>query len=244
MCDLSVIIATKNEQDYLEKTLKHLTLAMEETEKSNVKAELIVVDSSNDDTPSKAREFTEKVYHLSLQGVSKARNLGARLSKGSVLVFMDADTLVQKNTLIDIFNVFSCKKSVVSLITFVQPTSNNEIGLSEKLFYIVDKLFIKAIGVVGFLPHFYNRGDAVAIRRNVFNAIGGFNEELYMMEIAQLLVKASKYGPVRVLPSPVFDSTRRLRMWGVIRSHKIWWINYFTFYVLNRLHDATYEMVR
>ncbi len=244
MYDLSVIIATKNEKDYIEETLESLNQAMNEAEKKDVTSELIIIDNSDDDTLKIAKTFTHNAYHLPMGGVSKARNFGAKKSKGKILVFMDADTLIQKKTLIDIFRIFSNKKTVVAIITYVQPKHPSELQFSEKLFYVVDNLFIKTTGILGYLPHFYNRGDAVAIRKDTFNTIGGFDERLYIMEIADLLVKTSKHGSVRVLPSPVYDSARRLRTWGVAKSHKIWWKNYFAFYLRKRLHDATYEAVR
>jgi len=243
MYDLSIVIATKNEQNYIEETLRHLTLSMNEARKLNISTELIVIDSSVDHTLSIARKFTEKAHYLTLHGVSKARNYGAKLSKGRVLIFMDADTILQKNTLIDILDTF-LDKSVISVIAFVLPTNYRELPSSAKLFYVIDKIFIKVCGIMPFLLRFYNRGDIVAIRKTIFNKIGGFNESLYMMEITELLVRASKYGRTKVLPTPVFESSRRLKKWGLLKSYTIWWKNYFAFYMLKRLHEATYEVVR
>ncbi len=240
---MSIIIATKNEQEYLEKTLKHLSLAMIEAKKMNINVELIVIDGSNDNTLSIAKKFTEKAYYLLLQGVSKARNYGAKLSEGQILIFMDADTIVQKNTLVDIFKTLR-NETVVSVITYVLPVHYHMLPLSAKIFYAIDKIAIKTCGIIGFLIRFYNRGDIVVIRKTVFNMVGGFEEKLYMMEITTLLVNASKYGHIKVLSTPVFESSRRLKKWGVIKSYKIWWKNYFSFYVLKHLHDVKYEVVR
>jgi len=243
MVDLSVVIATKNEQEYIGKTLQSLTSSADEAEKLNIRVELIVVDSSDDNTLEIAKTFTSRAYYLPSQGVSKARNYGAKLSEGRILIFMDADTIVQKNTLIDISQSLQ-DESVVSVIAYVLPERYAETTSSEKLFYLIDKLFIKACGAIGFLIKFYNRGDVVAIKKPVFEKIEGFNEKLYMMEITDLLVNGLKYGRVKVLSTPVFDSCRRLRKWGLIKSYKIWWRNYFSFYLLKHLHDAKYEAVR
>ena len=243
MLDLSIIIATKNEQGYLAGTLKHLHISMNEAEKQGITTELIIVDGSDENTQEIARKFTKNVYCLPPQGVSKARNFGAAKSSGRVLVFMDADTIVQRNTLVDIFR--ACKnKSTVSTIAYVSPIWRNELPLSARLFYIVDWMFIKACGSIPLLIRFYNRGDIVAIKKDTFKEIKGFNEALYMMEITDLLGQASKQGKIKVLPSPVFESSRRLKQWGVLKSHKIWWRNYFTFYVFKRLHESSYEAIR
>jgi len=243
MCDVSIIIATKNEQKYIDDTLNHLNISMSEAEKLGISTELIIVDSSDDNTPDIARKFTEKVHSLAPQGVSKARNYGATLSKGRVLVFIDADTIVQKNTLIDIFNAFQ-NESIISVIAYVLPTRRYELPSSARIFYIIDEMFIKACGIAPLLIRFYNRGDIVAIRKTIFDELKGFNESLYMMEITDLLDNASKHGRIKVLCSPVFESSRRLKKWGVVKSYKIWWKNYFTFYLLKRLHEANYEAIR
>ncbi len=243
MCDLSIVIATKNEQKYIANTLNHLQISMNEAEKLGITTELLIVDSSEENTPDIARKFTKKVYCLPPQGVSKARNYGAAKSSGRILVFMDADTIVQKKTVVDVFSTFR-NESTVSAIAYVSPTWHNELSSSVRMFYIVDWVFIKACGLIPFLIWFYNRGDIVAIRRDTFNEIKGFNETLYMMEVTDLLGNASKHGRIKVLPSPVFESSRRLKEWGVLKSYRIWWRNYLIFYLFKRLHEANYEVIR
>lgn len=243
MSDLSIIIATKNEQEYVANTLKNLLLATEEAGKRDISSEIIVVDSSSDNTQNIARKFVKKVYAFPSEGVSRARNYGARLAKGQILVFMDADTIVQKNTVIDVFDSFR-KESTVCTIAYVMPLDYVTKPFSVKLFYAFDKLFIKSCDVFGFLIRFYNRGDIVATKKSVFNAVDGFDEKLYMLEITDFLVKASHFGRVRVLPRAVFETSRRLRKWGVLRSYRVWWRNYLTFYAQKRLHDTSYEAVR
>jgi glycosyltransferase involved in cell wall biosynthesis len=243
MCDLSVIIATKNEKEYIANTLSHLQLSIKEAEKHGIQTELIVVDSSTEDTAAIAGQFTTKVYHLPIHGVSRARNYGATQASGQILIFMDADTLLQRNTLIDVFGVFKNKKAV-STISFVMPTGQPKLPVSTKLFYVLDCAFIRACAFLPFLIGFYNRGDIITIRRDTFEEIKGFNEALCMMEITELLINASKLGKIKVLSSPVFESSRRLKQWGVLKSYKIWWQNYLYFYTLKRLHDSSYESVR
>ena len=243
MLDLSVIIATKNEQKYIANTLNHLKASVQEAERHGIVAEVLVVDSSNENTAVIAERFTKNVHRLSVQGVSKARNYGAAKSKGRILIFMDADTIVQKNTLTEVFRVFK-KESAVSTIACVSPTWHSDLTMSTKIFYIIDWLFIKACGLIPFLIWFYNRGDILAVRRDTFNRVKGFNETLCMMEITDLLGHVSKIGKIKVLSSPVFESSRRIKKWGLLKSYRIWWSNYFAFYLLKRLHESTYEAIR
>jgi glycosyltransferase involved in cell wall biosynthesis len=243
MCDLSIIIATKNEKQYIANTLAHLQRSIKEAKKSGITAELIVVDSSTEDTADIARQFTSKVHYLSTQGLPKARNYGAAKASGQILVFMDADTLLQRSTLIDLFSVFKNKKAV-STISFVMPIGQAKLSVSAKIFYVLDCAFIRACAFLPFLIGFYNRGDIMAIRRDTFEKIRGFNETLCMMEITELLINASKLGKIKVLSSPVFESSRRLKQWGVLKSYRIWWKNYIYFYAFKRLHASSYESIR
>ncbi len=243
MCDLSIIIATKNEKQYIANTLAHLQRSIREAKKEGITTELIVVDSSTEDTADIARQFTSKVHCLSTQGLPKARNYGAAKASGQILVFMDADTLLQRNTLIDLFSLFKNKKAV-SMISFVMPIGQSKLSVSAKIFYVLDCAFIRACAFLPFLIGFYNRGDIMAIRHDTFEKIQGFNETLCMMEITELLINASKLGKIKVLSSPVFESSRRLKQWGVIKSYRIWWKNYIYFYAFKRLHASSYESIR
>jgi glycosyltransferase involved in cell wall biosynthesis len=242
MVALSVILATKNEKEYIGTTLRKLVEAQHEAEKHGVKTEIIVVDSSSDGTSTEAKKYVKNVHRLILDGLATARNFGANLAKGDILAFMDADTTVQKSSLVDLINNFK-DTTVVSVVSRVLPSSGRK-TLSTVLFYALDGIYVRLCAYLNVLIRFYNRGDLTAVRKDVFQKIAGFNEKLHMLEITEMLVKASAYGRVKVLPSPVFESSRRLAQWGLLKSYKVWWRNYFSFYVLGHLYDPSYESCR
>ena len=90
----SIIIATKNELNYIGRTLAILKRVLR-----GFKAEILVVDSSIDGTYEVAKKLADKTYRFKEEGLSKARNYGAKKARGNILVFMDADTIVSKNCL-------------------------------------------------------------------------------------------------------------------------------------------------
>jgi glycosyltransferase involved in cell wall biosynthesis len=92
MADLSVILATRDERKYIGKTLRKVKEASDEVGRYGVSTEIIVVDSSTDGTFREARKYVKNVYKFLPIGVSRARNFGASLAKGGILIFMDADT--------------------------------------------------------------------------------------------------------------------------------------------------------
>jgi glycosyltransferase involved in cell wall biosynthesis len=242
MVDISIILATRNEKKYIGKTLKNALEASREAGRHGVSSEIIVVDNSIDDTFTEAKKYVKNVYRFIPRGVSKARNFGATLAKGSILIFMDADTTLQKSSLVDALEKFKDSK-VVSLVSRVLPSPQQR-TLATVLFYLLDGLYIRLCAYLSVLIRFYNRGDMTAIRKDVFDKIEGFNENLHMLEITDILTKASSYGRIQVLDSPVFESSRRLKQWGLLKNYTVWWRNYVSFYTLGRLYDSSYEACR
>jgi glycosyltransferase involved in cell wall biosynthesis len=242
MVDFSVILATRNERKYIGRTLRKILEASDEVGRYGVSSEIIVVDNSTDGTFAEARKYIKNVYRFLPAGVSRARNFGASLAKGCILIFMDADTTLQKSSLIDVAKEFK-DPAVVSVISRVLPSSRRN-TLSSVFFYVLDGLYIRLCAHLSVLMKFYNRGDMTAVRKGVFKKISGFNERLHMLEITDMLTKASSYGRIKVLPSPVFESGRRLGQWGALKSYNVWWRNYFCFYVLGHLYDSRYEACR
>ncbi len=242
MADLSVILATRNERRYIGKTLRKVKEASDEVGRYGVSSEIIVVDSSTDGTFEEARKYVKNVHRFLPRGISRARNFGASLAKGSILIFMDADTTLQKSSLIDVAEEFR-DTSVVSVISRVLPSSRRT-TLSSVLFYVLDGLYVRLCAYLSVPLKFYNRGDMTAVRKEIFSRIKGFDEKLPMLEITDMLLKASSFGRTKVLSTPVFESSRRLGQWGLLKSYKVWWRNYFFFYVLGHLCDSKYEACR
>jgi glycosyltransferase involved in cell wall biosynthesis len=88
---VSVIITTKNEEDYLAFCLESLK------KQSYGKVEIIVVDNgSSDKTVSIAITMGVKVYQKGPER-SAQRNFGAKISKGEILIFLDADMELEKD---------------------------------------------------------------------------------------------------------------------------------------------------
>lgn len=236
---LSVILVTLNEEKIIKRTLKRLVSNLK---KSKIKNEIIVADSGKDKTFEIATRFTNKVYKFSERGVSKARNYAVSKASGDILVFMDADSITTPENFKTLMKAFQSEKTVAAITPVLSYKKN--LSFPEKLFYTTDNAFIKSCNILKFLLKFYNRGDFLAVRKDIFSKIGRFNESLNIMEITELLIELSKLGEIKVLKTPVYDSSRRLKRWGVLNSHLIWWKNYLSYYLLKHPQDTTYEVVR
>src|SRR3954464_14589705 len=86
---ISVIIPAHNEEDYLAQTLAALNC------QDYPAHEIVVVaNGCTDRTEEAARGKCHRLVTLSRKNLGVARNLGARMALGDLLVFLDADTLL------------------------------------------------------------------------------------------------------------------------------------------------------
>lgn len=93
--DISVVIPCLNEKETIAEVI---IAAARELDKSNFRYEIIVVDNgSTDGSDAIAKNLNTTVLSSSSKTVAGVRNMGADLAKGKLLVFLDADVVVQSN---------------------------------------------------------------------------------------------------------------------------------------------------
>src|SRR5271170_2781190 len=95
----SIVIAVYNDWNALAACLRSLA-----TQTQGPRFEVIVVDDgSNELAPDSIRQYLSRlpltIVRQSHAGISAARNRGIRRSRGSILLFVDADSRFQANCL-------------------------------------------------------------------------------------------------------------------------------------------------
>lgn len=98
---LSIVMMIKNEERYLDNTLKSLDHLMK-----SIKSELIILDTGSTDNSIKiAKKYTEKVYSSKWNdNFAKMRNISIGYAKGDWMLILDADEeLVNCEKLINFF---------------------------------------------------------------------------------------------------------------------------------------------
>ncbi|OGH39327.1 MAG: hypothetical protein A3B44_02295 [Candidatus Levybacteria bacterium RIFCSPLOWO2_01_FULL_38_21] len=109
--DLSIIIISYNTKDFLKKC----TSSIKRTTK-NLNYEIIVVDNASlDNSLNMLKEqFPEVITIASKEniGFSKANNLGVEKSKGKYILFLNPDTVVYKETLLNMVKFMDGHKDV------------------------------------------------------------------------------------------------------------------------------------
>ena len=97
---ITVIIPVYNAEQYLRRCVDSI---LDATIFLGGESEIILIDDGSiDDSSRICNELAEKnreikVFHISNQGVSKARNYGIENSRGKYIAFVDADDYIEKN---------------------------------------------------------------------------------------------------------------------------------------------------
>lgn len=206
----SIIIPTRNEEVNLPILLNALT---KQTDKD---FEIIISDkNSTDQTTAIVKKYQTKFaaisfYQKNFKNVSQARNFGASKSKGKYLIFFDADVEPEKNFIKEIK-----EKIIKNRLGAATVWNRAKKDWKNKLIF----------GLMNLLLSFFQKikpaanGPCMIINKEIFEKIGGFDEEIVFgedFELIQRIVKKTK-TKFAVFARPVlFVSTRRLEKEGAI----------------------------
>lgn len=160
---ISVIVPAKNERVHIEKCL----IALINQDYDNESYEIIVIDNgSSDDTVDIVKKFDNVRLILCPSGpVGRVRNKGAECAKGSILAFIDADCIAPADWLKAI-NLWVKDGHVVGGGAKLPSPSNN-----------IEKFWLLE-GPDGHSLPKELIGASIAITKNDFEAVQGFNESL------------------------------------------------------------------
>lgn len=231
---ISVIIPTLNEEKYIDMTLFHIS--------RQKPYEIIIGDShSTDDTVKIAKKYGAKVVYAKKGAASLGRNAAAKAAKGDILLFLDADTIAYPNLLEVVEKDFSSKNIVGWTCRFYAFSPKRE----DHLFYITGSDLIEFL-VKTIKPH--AAGFNIAVRRDIFETVNGFDESLKVMEDHDLAWRVSKHGKFKFSKETcVFTSARRINKWGIINLIGKYSAIYINYLIRNKNFDTKkvrYEPVR
>jgi len=202
--DYSIVVPAYNEEALLPSTLEKLRTAMAAVP---VAGEIVVCDNnSTDGTTAAARAAGARVVFEAINQISRARNTGAREARGRFLVFVDADTHVPaallKEALARLASGRACGGGAAVMMEGVQD------GLSARLVSLWN-----AVSRARRLAP----GSFLFVRREAFEAVGGFSQKVFASEEIWLSGALKRYGRRRGLSfdilqeHPVVTSGRKAR---------------------------------
>ena len=205
---ISIIIPTLNEEKNLARLLQSIK------DQSFDSYEIIVADSySSDRTRKIARSFGCRLTSVkNASGPAKARNQAAKLSRGKILLFVDADMAFPPGSLTKLFKEFKVRGLDIASC-FIRPFSQTKFLVL--LFNIFHNWPIFALQKA--LP----LGTAIVlVKAPLFKKAGGFNEEIRLLEDSLFLQKGACYGKYGFLKKTfVFFSERRFQKEGWIKLY-------------------------
>lgn len=196
---ISFVIPTLNE----EKRLQSLLNSLKHQTKRGF--EIIVVDSSSKDkTVAIAKIFGCRVINTP-KGVAISRNIGGSSAKGDILVFLDADTIVEDKNFVK-----KILETQVALGILVLKPDKNTLGnkIMFSVFGHINTFLIRKFPALAVYT------CNLAVKKSVFKKIRGFNANMHLSEDRDFVLRASKYAKPHVIESDISVSTRRIEKWG------------------------------
>lgn len=170
---LSVVIPVYNSHGTIDRVLKSIFIS----KISLISLEVILVDDGSRDlfkikniigqfSPHKIRLVTQK--HL---GPAVARNFGAKKAKGSILVFLDSDVILEPGCLLRIISDFNKDKHLAALngVYSKQPANPSFFTWYFSLFKYYQWVNLDQKNYTGFST------KLAVIKRNIFLSLGGFD---------------------------------------------------------------------
>jgi len=179
---ISLVIPAFNEESFLPALLDSVEVARSRYRRGPAAVEVIVADnSSTDRTAEIARARGCVVAHVANPVIAASRNGGARLATGEIVAFVDADCTIHPET----FNVIDETMSSQKVVAGATGARFDRKSLG-----------IAATTLVGEIVFFIANLDigVVFCRRDDWEAVGGYNEELKCAEDVEFLVALKKLG--------------------------------------------------
>jgi glycosyltransferase involved in cell wall biosynthesis len=200
---ISFIIPAHNEEQLLGRTLSALHAAAATAaavDGVDVGYEVIVVDDDSDDrTAAIAHAAGARVVPVTHRQIARARNAGARVATGDLLIFVDADTVIDAATLrATVAAIDAGAVGGGALLRFDGP-----LPLLAKGIAAATRFTMQLTGMAA--------GAYIFCTREAFDAVGGFDESLFVTEELTLSRALSRVGRMIILRESVLTSGRKAR---------------------------------
>ncbi len=195
---ISVVIPMYNAEKTIEATLSSIT---DQDAIEYIKEILVINDGSTDSSPRIVKEYAKRKPSLVTLidkengGVSSARNMGLKISKGEWIAFCDSDDIWVKD----------------KIRTQVEIIDNNQIDLLggnylDKPLRVLTKEItdLHKASTKELCIKMFPQTSTIVMRKSIYDAIGGFDESMSFYEDGDYLLKIVAhynyyYSPIRVV---------------------------------------------
>jgi glycosyltransferase involved in cell wall biosynthesis len=226
---LSIIIPSKNEAKFLPGLLEALVNQI------NVDIEsvpIIIADNnSSDGTLRVIKQYQDAGLDIIvIEGglPARARNNGARIANSEYLMFLDADNIPSPSLLSSVFKAID-KEYICITPSFHDPLYQ----YPYEIIFILANFFLR-YRVIGS----YLLGGCIVIKKEKFDKIGGFDENLNFGEDIDLAKRLSR-DEIRLIDNVVYYNSRRFKRDGFFKTFGGYIVNYFKItFGLNKKNDS------
>jgi rSAM/selenodomain-associated transferase 2 len=197
---ISIIIPALNEQDVICGLISHIR-----SPDGFERAEIVIVDGASDRGTLKAITDREVIKLESPRGRGLQMNEGAKAAKGTLLLFLHADTTLPRNALTLIDGALQDGHHMAGAF---------DLGIrSEKPIFRIIECVSSLRPRITRIPF----GDqTIFMRKQYFETIGGF-QEISLMEDVEIMGRIRRAGDaIVILKEKVYTSPRRWEKEGIL----------------------------
>lgn len=188
---ISIIVPTINEANNLQKLIPFLT----SMGKNNIEEVIVVDGGSTDGSTEIAAKYGAKVVDCPVRSRATQLNIGAKVSKGSILYFVHADSFPLDSFVEDILEAMN--------LNFRAGCYRYQFD-SSKTMLKINSWFTRFNGL------FAGGGDqTLFIEKSFFNELGGYDEKFTVMEDFELVKRIRRVETFRVIPKSIKVSARK-----------------------------------
>jgi len=216
----SVIIPAYNEEKYIARCLHSISGLKKPV---GCSFEVIVVNNASTDRTAETAHAAlpeARIINEPKKGLTRAYNRGAREARGEILFFVDADMILSPSHLEKIAEEF---KRDPRLAVLSGPYRYKDAGFfgdfATRFVYLffampAEFIFVRLLNVGASMAS----GNS-AVRRSIFEKLGGFNEKIFYGLETEFALRAKKIGKVRFkYYLSTESSSRRLKKEGVLKT--------------------------
>lgn len=198
---LSIIIPAHDEAPVIATTLQAVHAA---TDGCRAGVEVIVVDdASTDATAAIAQAHGARVVRVDARHIATARNAGAAAALGDRLLFVDADTRVDRQAIDAAMRALDeGAAGGGTAVRFMRP-----LPLHVRLLESASILLFRLLGITP--------GCFIFCTRAAFDGAGGFDETLFVAEDVAFGRALARQGRLAILREPVVTSARKLHTFSL-----------------------------
>jgi len=187
-------------------------------------AEILLVDGGSSDAGVAVAEALGLKVLVGPRGRAAQANAGVAATTAPHVMILHADTWLPDDAMAVVGRVLADPR--VNLAGFTAILSGPETVRWGTSFHNWIKTWYAPLL---FRPHLFVRGGrllfgdhAMFFRRDAFDAIGGFDATMAVMEEADLCVRMARLGRTRLVNRIVVTSDRRVAAWGGLKANWIY----------------------